>query len=243
MTLETLTIIPRFCGPTKSGNGGYTCGRIARHIPGVASVRLAIPPPLEVSLRMEKSGDKVQLMHGETLVGEGQPASLDLVPPKAFSFEEALEASKFYTGFHFHSFPRCFVCGPKREEHDGLRIFAGRIKPDEPVAAPWIVDASLAENGKIGSEFLWAALDCPGAFAVARDKKGTAIVLGELTAKIEGEVSPGDRCVAMGWNMGGEGRKHIAGSAVFSEDGKLIGIARATWVEIPEHLFPPESFR
>lgn len=243
MSLETLSINHRFCGPSLSGNGGYTCGRIARHIPGIAAVRLAIPPPLDVTLEMEKVGDHVRLMHGETLVGEGRPSSLNLEPPKPFTFEKAVEASQFYTGFKFHSFPRCFVCGPKREVHDGLRIFAGRVHEEEPVASPWVVDESLAVDGKIGSEFIWAALDCPGAFAVAREINGVTIVLGELTARIDGEVKPGERCISMGWKIGEEGRKHFAGTAVFSEKGKLIGIAKAIWMEIPAHLLPPDSFK
>lgn len=239
MPLETLTLDPRFCGPSQSGNGGYTCGRIARHIPGAASVRLSIPPPFNTQLCMEQAGDRVRLMQGETLVGEGRPVVLDLDAPPPVSFDEAVEAATFYVGFQSHHFPRCFVCGPAREEHDGLRIFAGRKKDDGPVAAPWIVDASLAENGTVGAEFLWAALDCPGAFAIVRGEM--SVVLGELAADIRGTVSPGDRCVAMGWDLGKDGRKHMAGSAVFSEKGNLLGIARATWIEIPKGLFPPEG--
>lgn len=241
MSLETLTIERRFCGPSHSGNGGYTCGKIARHIKGVASVRLLVPPPLNTPLSMEAEKGTIRLMHGEKPVGEGRSASLEMEVPEPFTFDEALEASRAYEGFLFHSFPRCFVCGPLREERDGLRIFAGRRKEGEPVAAPWTVDASLAEQGEVGSEFIWAALDCPGAFAVSRYKKGVAIVLGELTAKIERKVKPGDKCVAMGWAIDAEGRKRIAGSAIFTETGELVGKARATWVEIPEDLFPPEK--
>ena len=61
MILETMTISSRFCGPSKSGNGGYVCGRIARHISGSANVRLFSPPPLETELRIETEDDVVQL--------------------------------------------------------------------------------------------------------------------------------------------------------------------------------------
>lgn len=50
--MEAVTISRRFCGPPNSGNGGYVCGRIARHIPGAATVRLLSPPPLETELRI-----------------------------------------------------------------------------------------------------------------------------------------------------------------------------------------------
>ncbi|TYT74045.1 hypothetical protein [Desulfobotulus mexicanus] len=242
MFLENLTIDPRFCGPSQSGNGGYVCGRIAGHISDTASVSLRVPPPLEKELCMEKAEDRVRLMDGDILIGEGASSELDIKIPDFISFEEAVEASKNYAGFRHHSFPRCFVCGTLREEGDGLRIFAGGIKDKGLVASPWIVDASLAgEDGRVSDAFIWAALDCPGAFAVASFEKGKAIVLGQLEARIEGKVKPGDRCIAMGWPLGVNGRKRMAGSAVFSESGDLLGLARAVWVEIPENLFPPEN--
>jgi hypothetical protein len=30
--MQTMTIARRFCGPPNSENGGYVCGRLARHI-------------------------------------------------------------------------------------------------------------------------------------------------------------------------------------------------------------------
>ncbi|MDY0162687.1 hypothetical protein [Desulfobotulus sp.] len=231
----------RFCGPSQSGNGGYVCGRIASFIPGTATVRLVAPPPMERSLDVRMKEGKVQLLADDMLVGEGRSGTLDILPPSPPSFEAALEASKAYAGFKHHSFPRCFVCGPQREEGDGLRIFAGKVAGGNMVASPWIVDASLEKDGEVSPAFVWAALDCPGAFAVASTTPGMTLVLGELTARIEGRVCAKDRCVAVGWPLAVEGRKRMAGSAVFTESGRLVGLARAVWVEIPESLFPPEN--
>lgn len=241
MLLETLKIHPRFCGPSQSGNGGYVCGRIAHHIEGTASVSLRVPPPLDTELRIEKTGDVVRLLSGEMLIGEGVSSELEMTVPDCLSFEEAVAASKNYAGFRHHSFPRCFVCGTLREEGDGLRIFAGGVKERGVVASPWVVDASLVQEDGVPEAFIWAALDCPGAFAVASVQKGNTLVLGQLTARIEGKVRAGERCIAMGWPLGVAGRKRMAGSAVFSESGKVLGLARAVWVEIPETLFPPEN--
>ncbi|MCW7753760.1 hotdog fold thioesterase [Desulfobotulus sp. H1] len=242
MIRETLTILPRFCGPSNSGNGGYVCGCIARHIPGVTSVRLRMPPPLNVPLQLESHDTGARLFFGDKLVGEGRPALLEMEKPEFISFDRAMDAARSYAGFRYHSFPRCFVCGPLREKGDGLQIFAGPVCQESVVASPWVVDASLARDGVVPDAFLWAALDCPGAFAVAPSVgKGMTVVLGELTASINGKVKPGDRCVAMGWPLETDGRRHAAGTAVFSESGKLIGLARATWVEISENLFPPEN--
>ena len=48
--MTEIIIDKRFCGPPNSGNGGYVCGRLARHIPGGAEVTLRAPPPLDKSL-------------------------------------------------------------------------------------------------------------------------------------------------------------------------------------------------
>ena len=157
MIVETLTIDRRFRGPAQSGNGGYVCGRIARHVPGIAAVRLAIPPPLETPLQIDVTDGVAKLLSGTTLVGEGRPAQLDIAAPAPVSFEEATESSRHYHGFDQHTFPNCFVCGPQRQPGDGLRIFAGSTAGRDVVAAPWIVDESLGTPAS--PEFLWAALD------------------------------------------------------------------------------------
>jgi hypothetical protein len=237
--VETFSIERRFRGPAQSGNGGYVCGRIARHVPGTATVRLAIPPPLETPLEVDVTDGVVRLMSGTTLVGEGRAAELDIDVPAPVSLAAATESSKHYHGFDTHTFPSCFVCGPQREAGDGLRIFAGQVSGREVVAAPWVVDASL--GSPTANEFLWAALDCPGGFALWSPREGTTVVLGQLTGSIRGQVRPGDKCVAMGWPLQVEGRKRFAGSAVFSASGELVALGRAIWIEVPASAFAQEN--
>jgi hypothetical protein len=239
MIVENLILDRRFRGPAQSGNGGYVCGRIARHVPGTATVRLAIPPPLDTPLHVDVTDGVARLMAGTTLVGEGRPAQLDIEPPKPVSFEAATESSKEYHGFKQHTFPECFVCGPHRQVGDGLRIFAGPTQRGDAVAAPWVVDASLGTP--VAIDFLWAALDCPSGFALWSPLEGTTVVLGQLTASIKGQVQPGDKCVAMGWPLQIEGRKRFAGSAVFAPTGKLVAVARAIWIEVPASAFTPSG--
>jgi hypothetical protein len=241
MIAETFSISRRFCGPSQSGNGGYVCGRLAKHVVGPACVRLKAPPPLEVELRVETSEGSVQLFHGPKLIAEARPAECDAVPPAAPSFSEAEAASRTYYGFVRHSFPRCFVCGPKRAVGDGLRLFPGEIEGRSMVAAPWIPDATLADGaGVVGTEILWAALDCPSAFSFLPVSEGKTVVLGELCVRVDAAVSPFDRCAVIGWRIGVDGRKHIAGSAVFSESGLVIAVGRATWIEVSADAFPAE---
>jgi acyl-coenzyme A thioesterase PaaI-like protein len=124
-----------------------------------------------------------------------------------------------------------------------MRIFAGPVEGRSLVAAPWHVDASLAEGSMVPDAFIWAALDCPSAFAMLPVQPGMTIVLGELGARIEGHLRPGDRCVAVGWPIHIEGRKRIAGSAVFRDSGEVVAVGRATWIEVPERAFAEETVR
>lgn len=241
MHLERLTISRRFCGPSNSGNGGYVCGRVARHISGPATVRLFLPPPLETELHIEAVDNSVRLLHGSKPIAEGRKTAIDLPVPVSPSFSKATEASMSYLGFTDHRFPRCFVCGPVRKKGDGMRIFAGPITESSVVASPWVVDASLDSDAGVPEAFLWAALDCPSGFAVLPVSKGMTIVLGQQSAGICGSVRAGENCVVIGWPIGIDGRKHMAGSAVFSEAGEAVAIGRSTWIEIPEKDFPAEK--
>lgn len=238
MSTSTLIIRSRFCGPDNSGNGGYVCGRVAACFPGAASVRLKAPPPLEIELRMEYADGVARLVHGATIIAEGSSASGELKLPAAPSLPEAHAAAESCPGFRRHPFPRCFVCGPKRAAGDGMRIFPGPVASGSMVAAPWLVDSSLAEKGEeTGAEFLWAALDCTSGFAVLPVPEDKAIVLGELAARIDGAVTAGEACVVAGWPLQVEGRKRIAGAAVFGQSGAPVAVGRATWIEVPLSAF------
>jgi hypothetical protein len=147
--------------------------------------------------------------------------------------EQALESTESYLGFRTHTFPGCFVCGPARQPNDGLRIFPGALAESSTLAAPWIPEASLADEfGNVKSEFLWSALDCTGGFSVLPVPEDLAIVLGELSASIESRLTHTERCIVVGWPLGTDGRKLFAGSAIYAEDGRLIAKARAVWLTV-----------
>ena len=105
--------------------------------------------------------------------------------------------------------------------------------PDRPgvSAALWRPHAAYAgPDGKVAPEYLWTALDCPGAFAFTLGEPKMRSLLGRLTARLDGSVEPGEPCIVMGWRIAREGRKLHAGTAIFGADGGLRGIARALWV-------------
>jgi hypothetical protein len=231
---ERLRIARRFCGPPSSGNGGYTAGLVAKAL-GVAAVEVTLrrPPPLEQELSLLHTEGRVELKDGEHLLAEARPASVDFTPPSPLSFERATELAHHYVGHRQHHFPGCFVCGPARAVGDGLRIFPGHEEPAQPMAAPWIPDASLGDAaGNLPTEVLWAALDCIGYFAVAAPEYPVAL-LGRMTAELSGNVSAGERCVVQGWPLGREGRKLHAGTALYDSSGKLVGRAKQTWIALP----------
>jgi hypothetical protein len=228
-----VTIDPRFNGPPDSGHGGYVAGVVASFLGGPARMRLHRPPPLGRPLDVRLSGGEVALLDGGASVATGAPADVDLVVPGVVSFAEAELASRGYPGFGEHMFRRCFGCGPARAAGDGLRIFAGPVAGRRLVAAPWVPDASLTDGGRtVRSEFLWAALDCPSGWAAIIDADGRPSVLGELAASLADPVSLGERCVVLGWALGGEGRKRFAASAILGDDGAVRAVARSTWIAL-----------
>ncbi|MDP6707555.1 MAG: hypothetical protein QF893_14515 [Alphaproteobacteria bacterium] len=230
---ETITIAHQFCGPPDSGNGGYVAGRLAAFIDGPAETTLRLPPPLGRPLavrRMPEGG--ATLWDGEALVVEGKPAEPGLEPCVPVDFKAAAVAAEGFAFFEKHLLPTCFVCGIDRNAGDGLRIFPGKIDETGLMAAPWVPTADVADGeGRVLSEFIWAALDCPGGFAVA-DGRLIRILLGRFSARLSAPLRVGDEAVVMAWPMGGEGRKHFAGSAVFGPLGELVGLASATWIEL-----------
>jgi hypothetical protein len=225
-----VTIASRFCGPPRSANGGYCCGLAAAGMEGAVEVTLRRPPPLDRALRVAR-GNAVVLHDGYDVVVEARPARLALDVPPAPSFERAEAMSRRFAGFASHAFPTCFVCGPARALGDGLRIFPGGAADDGLVSAPWVPDPSLAgPGGRVGAEFLWAALDCPGYFAVATP--GETALLGRMTAEVEPTVSPGERCVVVAWPITRSGRKLQAGTALYDGSGTLRGRSLQTWIAV-----------
>lgn len=229
--MSTLTIARRFRGPADSANGGYFAGRIAAEVAQTVTVRLLRPPPLDTPLELRALPDgTLAITQGEESIGAARPAPLTLAAPSAPAYFEAVQASRHYAGFRHHRFPGCFVCGAERPRGDGLRIFAGPLPELALVAAPWVPDPSLDQgDGKVRPEFMSAALDCPGFYAVSSDDR--MMLLGELTAHVNRRVHIGERCTVVGWPLQSDGRKHGAGTAVFGEDGALCGSARALWIE------------
>ena len=227
-----IKISARFCGPPGTGNGGYTCGLLDNLTDYVSAVTLRRPPPLDKKLQVRREGGQLQLMDGDHLIASARPGAVEFTAPPPPEWKQAVQASQNYIGFKSHPFPGCFVCGSERREHDGLRIFAGRVGEGPLLASPWIPDPELAgENGQIRNEFLWAALDCPGAFVFSRDHM-PKLVLGRMTARAERTIAAGEQCVVVAWPKGQDGRKYFSGTAIYNQARELCAVADAIWIEL-----------
>lgn len=231
---DRILIESRFRGPADSGNGGYSCGALARFVGSrSAEVTLRLPPPLDRPLEVETDGSETATMRdGDAVVAEAQAiGELELEIPNPVGVAEAAAAREASPMQREHPFPECFVCGPQRRAGDGLGVTCGPAG-EELVASPWHVDGSVAsEDGEVAPEIVWSVLDCPGGIAAMLVPDAGMCVLGRLGARIDGRIEPGMTCVAIGWPIDRDGRKFSAGSAIFSEDGEVLAHARATWIE------------
>lgn len=214
--MTTLRIDRRFRGPKASANGGYTCGRIAQLVgAGTVEVTLRLPPPLDTPLRFEDG----KVWDGDRLVAEARAAELDLALPEPVPFAEAAALVAARLPEADHPFPGCFVCGPERADGLGLRPAP---LGDGRVVATWTPH-------DVAPELVWASLDCPGAFAGDPQQARGLSVLGRLTGHVEALPVPGDELVVVGWPLpGGEGRRFVAGTALFKADTPLAW-GRAVW--------------
>jgi hypothetical protein len=229
--MQSLKVPARFCGPPESGNGGYTCGLLAKELGGVVECTLRNPVPLEVPLDIERSHLGGILRHGDKVIVEASSTTIDIAPPPPIDLETATVAmTSSFALDPRHPFPTCFVCGPKRQAHDGLEIFPAAINQGL-YAATWLPAAEFGDSRQfLRPEFLWAALDCPTGFAAGFPVAGK-LVTGRLAVEQLQPIKVGEPCLLMSWPLGIEGRKHFSAACLYQHK-KLCAVARATWIRL-----------
>ncbi len=243
MTAPTITIDRRFAGPPNSGNGGYSSGCLAAWIAGPAEVTLRRPPPLDVALPVElQPNGEAHLLHGGNLVGVAAPTTVETIPMTSPGVDRAREAAERSFAAVHHPQPACFVCGPDRDMGDGLRIHPGPVDADDAewrglVAAPWTPGQDLAgDDGHVRAEFLWAALDCPTAYASSSPEGMPYILLGRQATAVHARPRVGSPLVVTAIRSGREGRKFFADSALFDADGELLAESTTIWIEVSREV-------
>jgi hypothetical protein len=243
--VSTVVIEPRFCGPPRSGHGGYTAGLLAEVLGNPAEVTLLAPPPLDTPLELVAEGEGTALLRaGETTVASGREvATVDVVDgfPDGLGplrWADAEAAGKRYAEVvPEHPFPTCFGCGPARSAGEALALRTGPVDSVPGLfAAPWVPSIEYAEpDGTLATRMIWAALDCPtGALFLAR---GGAAVLGRLAVDVRGPVSVGFRYIVAARATGDDGRKHHAEAVLATDMGNVQAVARATWIDVDPATF------
>ena len=228
---ETIEIAARYNGPPGSANGGYAAGVFAALLDGPAEVNLRSPPPLDKPIRVAATAQGFEFFDGDTLVATAAPSSLLPPPPAAPTRDQALSGRSHFPLDEAHAFPTCFVCGPHREPGDGLRLFTGPADGFAGVADIWTPAPEFAgDDGRVRPEILWAALDCPGAFAVGLDT--SPIVLARIVGNLHTLPMAGVPLIVAAWPLFHDGRKHGAGTAIYTEDGQLLARSEQLWISL-----------
>jgi hypothetical protein len=74
--------------------------------------------------------------------------------------------------------------------------------------------------------YLWSALDCAGHFAFTLEHKPQRMLLGRMTGQLLGPVAVAEPLIVIGWQLGREGRKCAAGTAIFTAAGRCAAWPR-----------------
>jgi hypothetical protein len=229
---ESFVVPARFRGPPRSGNGGWTSGHLAQLVDGAldggaVTVRLRKPPPLDTEMEIARGDDgTVEVWDGQTVVAQAFVAEpLDPTGvPAAVTYAQARAAGPSYEGLLSHPFPTCFTCGTGRDPSDALCLHTGLLAGHTTLrAAAWTPRESAPE-------MVWAALDCPGAWASG--VAGREMVLATMTASIRDLPLVGEPHVVMAWPRGQEGRKYYSGTCLYAADGRLLAQADAIWIAV-----------
>jgi hypothetical protein len=247
---SSLVIARRFRGPhdatSATGNGGYFCGRVAAATgAGGVEIRARAGVPLDRPLALRTTDGVAEVHDGPTLVARTSAERLPVTAPAPPPLAVALEVSRRFeadleAGVAPHAFPECFVCGHRRAPGDGMRLFAGP-RPDDGAGrgrtrvAGWRPDPTLLDaDGRLGEEFVWSALDCPGGWALPGPGN-----TGTLQVDIREAIDGREPLIVMGWPEPGpsdgslRSRRRYAGSAIFDARGRLLALGAAIWVAPP----------
>lgn len=174
-------------------------------------------------MQLERDGASTVVRRGEVRIAQASSAEpiTDSPGPDPVSYTEAVAAGEHYPGLTDHPFPTCFSCGTDRDPGDALCLRPGPLT-EGVFAAAWT-------PREVTEEIVWAALDCPGGWALGVG--GRPMVLGTMTAEVNELPGVGQECVVMSWRTGGEGRKHTAATALYAGTRRLAQ-ARSVWIEI-----------
>lgn len=249
MSERVITISRRYCGPPNSANGGYAAGSLARFIDGAAEVTLHRPPPLDTPLRVVTRDDTADLFYGDTLIAAAVAKDVRIAAIDAPNARAAADAAARTFPAASHALPTCFVCGPLRDHGDGLRLHVGPVDPADSewngvLAAPWVPAGDFGDDdGLVRPEIVWAALDCPTAYACGDGNGMPGILLGRQSVSIFRRPAVGETCVVAAQYRGQERRKHFSDATLTGSGGELLAVCKTTWIEVSDAVLKGEGLQ
>ncbi|MFO1079330.1 MAG: hypothetical protein U1E23_01700 [Reyranellaceae bacterium] len=237
---DRVVIAPGFNGPRLSGNGGYVGGVMANEwharfgADSPVEVTLRAPVPIARELAIVPDGDATLLLRdGDTLICEARAGTLDhlVPPPPPADWDAVMRMDREGGSPEDSDFHWCIVCGRGRAVGDGLRVLGGPGATPGSSLSCYLPHAQHAdEDGRIRPEFVWGALDCPGAWAAQDPDDWRPALTGRMTARVIDPPRVGERCAVVGWRTGAEGRKLYSGTALYTESGRLCALGACTWI-------------
>ena len=199
---------------------------------------LAAPIPLdtELSVDVDADGSTATLLSDDGIVVAARIVEVvRLNVPESVGFDRAVEASTMSPVLQpgdAHPFATCFVCGPQRNLDDGMGLFPGEVLMNDGrsvFVAPHIPTAEFC-----ATPFVWAALDCPSSFPMyaASEPFAGPLVLGRITASVNGPISAGEHYTVQAWRETADGRKLHTAVAMFDAGAKVVASAQSIWIRV-----------
>lgn len=234
---ETLLIDARYNGPVGRGNGGYIAGAMAAFVSGDAEVRIMRGFPVATPLTIRRHPDGAVSCHlDDQELGRVRPLDLALEIPPPPTLSAARAAAERFRFLHGSDVRGCYVCSPIRAPGEGLRLFCGPLLEVGKVivAGVWEPEPELLDaSGQVAPEQVWAALDCPGGYAIAALAPDIGVqLLGTCAASLKRPLRAGASYIVSSWQLAPpQGRKRFMGVAIHGVTGELMACARQTWID------------
>jgi hypothetical protein len=232
---ETVTIDPAYHGFEGAGHGGYTSGVAATLAGGPVEVTIRRRIPVGEAMEVRRlDGGRLELRGAEGVILHAAPSEPRLDVPRPVDPAEAEAAAEGFLGYTWTPSSTCLTCGTQRAEGEGLRVFPGPVAGRRGlVAGRWVPHPNLARpDGTLPQEFVWAALDCPGAWALRGDSSEPyrRTVTVQMTARVLGPVLAGEPHVVMAWPVPGRRRLLDAACAIIGPDGEVAAVSTTVWL-------------
>lgn len=228
--MPTIRIENRFKGLHDRGQGGYTAGLLASYLEGNAKVTLLAPPPLEEDMDVVSSDDGLELRHDERVIARAAQDTRPMRDLRPVSLAAAQAATARFPGTFHHDASGCFSCG---NEPGTMAVHVGPTESAGIYATPWTPPAWTASNLHVDEPFVWTASDCAAGWRAGSEPEPRLAVTAWIRTEVLIPLAPDVTYVVASWSDPWDGRKCLAGTHIFDQDGKQVARSESFWISIP----------